>query len=475
MLSDKLSSLLTNFSKVERNRFRKYLRSPYLNDQPDAARLFDLIDTAIRKDAAASLTKEVSWDSLYPDKKFDAAHLRRLSSDLTQLTLRFMVAEARSSDPLSEALALQKTLEKPQFKKQLAGVERQLLRLLAETEGQSTRFFLAQFRMHHHIFSRASKVVGTIGYGDKLDKADFNLECFYLIQKLKYHVAWLQFSGIRATEKTVPLIPGFWDYLESDRFKTVPLIVVYRLIAKCFSEQTEETHFSELLKHLDKYAANLTKENLQECYRMAQNYCALKINQGRTDYYLIFFDIQKKVVQLDILLENGELSEAVFKNMITIGLRVGEFNWTEQFIHEYFPYLPAKIRENARTFNLANLYSHQKKHDKVIEMLSNVEYSDIVYTLGAKLILLRTYYESKEYMALDSLMDSFRIFIRRNKQMSKNLKREYINFLNFLSKLAGFDGRQTNNLSLLRTRINETQHVTSKKWLLEKIDEREKK
>lgn len=472
VFSDKLITLLTSFSKVERNRFRKYLLSPYLNDQPDATRLFDLLDEQLRQDATAvdALTKEYIWTTLYTGKKFDDAHLRRLASDLSQLALRFMVAEARQADAFGEALDLQKVLEKPQLKKQLAGVERQMIRLFDETEVQSTEFFLAQFKMHHHIFSRASKVVATIGYGDKLATADYYLESFYIIQKLKYYVAWLQFSGIRATEKIVNLLPGFWDYLEDPRFENIPLITVYKRIVKCFLEQEDEQHFNVLTQDIERYAPKFTKENLRECYYMAQNYCALKINQGRTNYYTIYFNLQKKLVELGLLLENKELSEAVFKNMITIGLSVGEFKWTENFIHEYYPYLPADIRENAKTFNLANLYSHQKKYDKVIELLSNVEYSDIVYTLGAKLILLKTYYESKEFLAMDSLIDSFRIFVRRNKLMSKNLKREYINFLNFLSRLGSVD-KQRRAIYLLKKRITDTQHVTSKKWLLEKISE----
>lgn len=452
MLSDKLISLLANLSKVERNRFRKFLLSPYLNDQPDAIILFDLIDKELRNSdtTEVTLSKQFVWSTLYPKIVFNDGHLRRLSSDLSQLTLKFMVLESQNADPLQQALDLQKALEKPQLKKHLAGVERQLVRLLDSTEEQSSEFFMAQYRMYHNVFYRASKTVTTTGYGDKLEAADFHLECFYLIQKLKYYVAWLQFSGIRVAEKTVPLFPGFWEYLNQERFKTVPLIAIYRLIAKCFSEPQEEQHFRDLLEYLNKYSSKLTEENLRECYHMAQNYCALKINQGKTEYYSIYFELQKKVVQQGILLENGQLSEGVFKNTITSGLRVGEFTWTEKFIEDYYPFLPTSIRENARTFNLANLYSHQKQHDKVIELLNNVEYSDLVYALGAKLILLRTYYEKNEIMALDSLMDSFRIFIRRNKQMSKGLKREYINFLNFLSKLSSISHRHSQKLVLLK-------------------------
>ena len=170
------------------------------------------------------------------------------------------------------------------------------------------------------------------------------------------------------------------------------------------------------------------------------------------------------------MLENGQISEGVFKNTVTIGLRVNEFDWVEDFIREYAPYLPSNIRENARTFNLANVYSHQKKYDQVIELLRDVEYSDIVYALGSKLVLLRTYYESDEYMAMDSLIDSFKIYLRRNKVISKGLKREYNNFLIFLKKLSTLSSSNPQAVQKLKKRVQETSHVMSKKWLLERID-----
>ncbi|MBL7827768.1 MAG: hypothetical protein JNJ57_14150 [Saprospiraceae bacterium] len=468
--------MLNSFSRVELNRFRKYLLSPYLNDQPDTLRLFDLLDELLRKEASIeTLSKTETWKVLYPKRSYDDAHLRRLNSDLVQLALRFKVAESRALDPLSDFLTLQKSLEEPSLQKHLNAVEKQLKRMFDEQEQRSAESYLAEFQMHNQMFNRASKVVSTAGYVDKLVPADFYLECFYLTQKLKFYISWLQFSGVRTTEKNVPLMPGFWSYLEEERFRDVPLIAVFKKVVVCFSNQEKEALFQDFLHDLEKNARYLTDEYLRECYHMAQNYCALKINQGRTEYYVVYFNLQKKLTQLNLLLENGGLSEAVFKNMITIGLRVGEFSWTEQFINDYYPFLPAGIRENARTFNLANLYSHQKQHGKVIELLSNVEYSDLVYALGAKLILLRTYYELNERLALDSLMDSFRIYIRRNKQMSKSLKREYSNFLNFLSKLSSIRDSKAALVQLVRKNILENQHVISKKWLLEKTDELAKK
>lgn len=473
MLSDKLLSLLQTFSRYELNRFRKFLLSPYFNDQDDVTRLFDLVDDALRKgsDAVSRLNKKTTWKKLYPKTAFNDGHLRRISSDLTLLAQRFLVEEARQKDPLAEALELQKVLEKPELHKHLATTERQIQRLLEQTEKKSTGFYLAEFRRNWNIFTRASKVVATTGYTEKLTTADFYLECFYLAQKLKLYIAWLLYRGFRVTEREVPVIPGFWDYLKDERFAAIPLIRIYSKVIVSFTESEQEAHFDDLLSDLHHNAAELTDADLRECYYMAQNYCALKINQGKNAYYYKVFEIFKTMVEHNLLLEDGQLPEAVFKNIITASLGVQEFEWTEQFIRQYADFLPARIRENARRFNLAYLYFHQKQYEKVIEHLRDVELNDIVYALGAKSILVRTYYELGEYMALDSLIDSFKIYLRRNMVISKNLKREYNNYLNIIKKLAGLTASDKKAIADLRTRVMETSYNMPKNWLLRKISE----
>ena len=107
----------------------------------------------------------------------------------------------------------------------------------------------------------------------------------------------------------------------------------------------------------------------------------------------------------------------------------------------------------------------------MIEYLRDVEYSDVVYALGAKSMLLRTYYEQGEYMALDSLIDSFRIFLRRNKVISKNLKREYINFVNLVKRLTSITANDTKAIADLHRRVSQTSYSMPKNWLLKKIAE----
>lgn len=475
MFSEKLLSVLQTLSKVERNRFRKYLLSPYLNDQPDLLPLFDICDKGLREDSFAQLAQQQVWQKLYPNKPYNDTHLRRLASDLNQLALRFLSDEARRQNPLAEALDLQRLLEKPELKKHLATVERNIGRLLDETPGQSTAFYLAQFNLHNNIVNKTSKHLSVSGYADILSSADFYLECFYLTQKLELYIGWLLFQGSRVSEKNLELPIGFWEHLENERFGSVPLLIVYRHVVNCLHAPEIETHFKNLLEGLESQSEQLTKSDLRKCYFIAQNYCALKINQGKREYYREMFEIFKRIIQQGILLEEGALSEGIFKNIVTAGLGVGEFEWTEKFIEDHTQYLTSGTRENARTFNLAYLFFHQRRFTEVLRLLQNVEYNDVVYALGSKIILIQTYYELKETLAMESLVDSFRIYIRRNKVMSKNLKREYINYLGFVKKLTIIDTLDKKAITNFREKILSSTSPTYKKWLLEKIDELQKR
>jgi hypothetical protein len=472
MVSDKLISLLRALSKPELNRLGKYLHSPYLNDDADVCRLFDLLRDAPPGNPAKVLEmgKEAAWASLFPKKKYDDLVLRRLCSDLTQCCLRFLALDAQADNDLDHLIGLQRLLDKRGLAKHSHWVEKQIEKQISTLEG-TPEHYQSVFRYHLNLFEHSSQQLGASDYIQKLIPADRALDCFYVLAKQREYIAWLVFSGFRSTDWQPPVIPGFWDYARSEPFAGVPLIATYSTVIDCLQRPEEEQHFAALLSQLDQYADRLAPDYQRECYHIAHNYCAFKINQGKTAYYRHAFDIFCTIIDKGMVLENGTLPERVYKNIITTGLGVGEYAWVEAFIREYSPFLPAGVRQNAQTYNLSHLYFHQKRYPEVIELLSNVEYSDVIYALGAKLTLLRTYYELREYKALDSLIDSFKVFLRRNKVISTSVKREYDSYLNVVRKLSTMLPSDRAALAQLREKFLTTAKSMPKKWLLEKIDE----
>ena len=473
MFSDKLLSLLQVFSKHELNRFRKFLCSPYFNEQEYLIRLFDCCDKALRDgpEALEALSKESAWKSLGTSKPLDEAQLRRIASELNQKALDFLALEYRDQHPENQWIDLQHVLDKPRLRKHLAGIERKLDRVFESEQLPASSQHLLQYQYAWNVYNRSAKTLSTAEFMGKLLPANSQLDSLYITQKLKLYLAWLSFRNFRATETELPFIEGYWDFLDRPEYAENTLLIVLRQLVRCLSKPDYEAYFDRLMVLLETKGHRLHAEDLRECYQMAQNYCALKINQGKTNYYRPVFELYKGMIEREVLLENEQLSEAVYKNIITISLQLGEYSWAEAFAQEYSEFLPATIRENARSYNLANLYFHQKKYGDVISLLNNVEYSDLSYSLGAKLILLRTYYESGEVLALDSLLESVRIYLRRNRHISKTMAKEFGNFIGFLKKLSTLDFSNSASVAAFEKKIAETPALISKKWLLEKIAE----
>lgn len=104
MLSPKLLSLLETFDKYERTRFRRFLLSPYYNENEGLTDLFDVVDAHLRAQeigaaqGSQQLKKEVVWKKLFGRKPYRDAHLRRICSGLLHLAYDFIYAESCRAD-----------------------------------------------------------------------------------------------------------------------------------------------------------------------------------------------------------------------------------------------------------------------------------------------------------------------------------------------------------------------------------------
>ena len=92
--------------------------------------------------------------------------------------------------------------------------------------------------------------------------------------------------------------------------------------------------------------------------------------------------------------------------------------------------------------------------------------------------MLRTYYALKDTEALLSLIETFRIFVMRNKKMSPTQRKEYTNFLRFAKKLVELKHHGVTytrsaleeKLKALRGKIESTDSVINRSWLLEEAN-----
>lgn len=120
----------------------------------------------------------------------------------------------------------------------------------------------------------------------------------------------------------------------------------------------------------------------------------------------------------------------VFRNIIIAALRVKQYAWVENFIENYKIYVHPKYRDNAVYFSLARLEINRENYDKVLEYLQLINYEDVWYQLGAKTMQITAYYELKEFDALESLLNAYKMFITRENHCLKSEKKHTSTLLN---------------------------------------------
>ena len=151
------------------------------------------------------------------------------------------------------------------------------------------------------------------------------------------------------------------------------------------------------------------------------------------------------------------------------GLRLGELDWTAQFIEQYKSFIATEVRQNMVLYCRAALFFYKKDYAKSLEFLAQFELKDFFYYIEHKLLLIKVYFELKEGEALENLPHSFRIYLHRKSNFPPHLKQSYHNFILLSEKLYKAQLLPNFDAQMLYDEITKTAVLTDKEWFLEKI------
>ena len=244
-------------------------------------------------------------------------------------------------------------------------------------------------------------------------------------------------------------------------------------------EPEKEVHYFRFRKKLTEISADCPLDELRTLYPYAVNYCIRKSNLGQSKFLPELFSLYQEMISLGVLYQQGKLNPADVKNIVSLGIRLEEYRWTEGFLEQCVDYLPEEQKENSLVYNQAHLYYAKGAFRQAMQLLTQVEFDDPFYYPGAKTLLLKIYYELDEIEGLQSLIHAFQEWLRRNRTLSAYQKEVHQNLLKFLRKLqliriryqvSGWK-RVAKAMDRLRIEIHQTQRISQKAWLEEKWSE----
>lgn len=475
MTDSKIYNVLTHFDKVEQNRLRKYIRSPYFNANESLMDFYDILTENINTNGKASLlTKEIIWTQLYKNETFNDVRFRKLSSDLLKLVEGFLTQQVFDENSLQQAGFLLEAIGKKKIEKLYNSSVRNAKNLSDLGFQKPASFFYHQFEIQKKLYNLNEAELKRFEKSN-VEEIINHLDYFYLAEKLKWYCTVLSRQNLVSHEYKLLFIDEIINHLNKYSYEKTPVIKIYHLVYLTQTESDNEQYYYELKNILAKYWQTLTLEEADETYTNLLSYCIKKSNQGKSIFLREFFELSKDLLDKGLLLSTGQLNPGFFRNAVMTSLRIGEYTWTENFITNYSEKLPKEFRTNAVAYNLALVYFYQKRYDKVISQLQHVEFDDLSYNLSSKSILLAVYYELDEDESLNSLMESFKVYLSRHKEISDIQRKSYLNLIKYTRKLLKIVPGDIKEIEKIKQEIEEDKKVgiASMKWVYEKLAELE--
>ncbi len=472
MENSKLYSLLTSLDKYEQNSCRKYIVSPYFNKNENLVILFDSLVDHINAARLKPLEKERLWSKLNPSEDYNDVRFRKYCSDLLKLVEGFLAQQVYENDPLKKATFLIEAVGKRKISKLVNSTLGTARRISEKSDSRSAGFYFHQYQIEKNYYDLLEFEANRFVKSNIEETAKY-LDQFFIAEKLRMYCAVLNQKSLISQEYQLLFIEDILAHLKDKNLDDIPPIAVYYQVVLTTIDSENIKHYFKLKSLLKEHGLKFPKQEALQLYYSAINYCIRRINKSDQKFLEESFQLYNELIENEIIFINDELSPWDFKNIIVLALRLGKYQWTERFILNYNHKLPESSRENAVTYNLAQLYFYQKQYDKVIEQLQNVEYEDVSYNLNSKSMLIATYYEMDEIEPLYSLFESFRAYLNRHKDISNERRKLYSNLIRITKKLTKLSPGDSKSLEKIKTEMTQTKNIASANWLREKILELE--
>ncbi|MFK7806854.1 MAG: hypothetical protein AB8F74_03540, partial [Saprospiraceae bacterium] len=409
---------------------------------------------------------------------YNELQINNVISDLLQLGYHFLsTLHFERKEALAKNFVLEELLEREQT--DLAKkVGRSFSQKLKKSDYKNYEHHQNQYQYHDKMvrYHLSTKMRSR---DEHLQQQNDSFDLYYLSNKLRMACDMTNRNSTTSGYYQCHFLEELLPYYEANfsDYQNHPSLTVYYRILKLIKDRKEE-EYQFLKKYIPQQLVHFPKKELRIIYVYLQNYCVYQINSGHSHYYKELRDLYDVLLREEIIFKNGFLRQWTYKNIVTVGLRLSDYDWTEQIIQEYKHRLEPEERDNAVAYNLAALYYARRRYKPALQQLHNVEFTDTSYHVGAKIIQIKSYYELDETDALYALIEAFKKYILRNKKLVPYHKNANANFLRLVKKVyqlkvskkrrtkANFEERKEKVVLLLE----ELEPIANKDWLGEILE-----
>lgn len=435
MKNSKFIDLFKILSPKEQKKFKAYVFSPFFNKNEKIRMLLETIYEVKPTFDHPNLQKQSLHQLLFKTDHYNEYQINNIISDLSKLLYDFLAYQQYEKDKQrKKSLLLEEMLEREELN-QFNRISNSYQQLQQNNPHLNYQHHLDDFNFHDKMV-RYNLAIKMRARDEHLQLQNDSLDLAYFSNKLRIACDMVSRNIVTNADYKCHFLNDIIERYEQNylEYQSKPALTVYYKTLQLINNQSEDS-YRELKQYLAVHLSIFPNEELRILYVYLQNFCIYKLNSGDSSYYKELRDLYQVLLENKIIFKNGYLMQWTFKNIVTVGIRLSDFEWTETIINKYKEFLFVEQRPNAVAYNMAALQFAQENYSAALKQLHNVEFTDTVYHLGAKIIQIKSYFELKETEALFSLIEAFKKYILRNKELAPYRKKANANFLKLVKKV----------------------------------------
>ncbi|MBC8047070.1 MAG: hypothetical protein H7Y00_09770 [Fimbriimonadaceae bacterium] len=447
-----------NLDKNEKKEFSVFVESSIFNKKNA---LKSILQACVHfEKERVVFDRQTLYAKAFHGKEINKQVLNNYFVELKKLLLQFLQIRWVSNKPSLHKWALAEMYLQKGLFQHFEKLEEQTFKNTEISAEESFFNYRLQSLFDEYAATHAKKKTYT-----KLNTSLLQFNTFYFLESLRMYCELVNRKNLRIAAFDEKAMKTFLSYYESSlqNRNQNPLLEIYYFILLFLLDEKNEKAFAHYKNNLKEYLHQIPMRTARDICLFGQNFCIKHINLNKQNYLHELFELYNLMLQHRVIYDGQYMTEWTFKNYITVALRLQAFDEAEQFIEVYHDKLLPDVRFNAFHYNLAALYYEKNDFVRAMDELNKIHFRDTVYYLDARSILLKIYFAEEDFEALASLYHSVRVYLLRNKQVSRKQADLYRNLFLYTHKLAALLGK--------RSFVKETEYAEAHVKLLKKVEQ----
>ncbi|MBN8571589.1 MAG: hypothetical protein J0M18_18345 [Ignavibacteria bacterium] len=487
MFKSKFIDLLATFSHDEIKEFERFIDSPFFNRDKTISQSYKFFKKFYPEFNNPKFTKENFFKSLYPGKPYNDSRVRNILSDLLKHGQDYITIKFTRGNPFVENASTLEALSMRMLDTLFTKKINEAYESIDIKKHDPDEVYLFRKKLedlkYDFYFRRSKEDKGV----ETTTKRGENLVFFFLLKMLKLKI--LLYTNehnfnikpdaglLNAAFENINL-EALLEYVKKNHTDEYSVLAVhyYFYVAQTDFSKTDYYFSAEkiFLNNIDKFSLREQSEMLHAFASLCIDY----IHLGKFEFNKYLLDVYKTMDRFQLFSEPDKpqvITLLGFRNIVLIAKEEKDYDWLISFLERNLDKIPKDSRDNMRDFSYALLEYDKQNYPRALEFISKVKYEFFYFRYDVKNLLLKCFYELDMFEQALYLITNYKLFLKQNKNISKDAKRIYSQHIKSIEKVTKLKMKFDEYEAVKFKEEMKTMVPQSVKWAQGKLEELIKK